>query len=393
MREKRLIPAGEPPQADSGSGASTGAAAGTRAPGGTLHEGLLRGILSLADAFAAKHGRLPVIMEVCGSHTMALAKSGLRKSLQGHVRLLSGPGCPVCVTDQSDIDAMIAVAQGDNRTVCTFGDMMRVPGANGTLLKARAEGRDVRVVYAPMDAVELAAAHPQREVIFLGIGFETTLPVLGAALMEAEKRGLTNFSMRVSAKRVEPVLRHLLELKEVQLDGFLLPGHVAMVTGSEAFGFLAEEYGIPGVISGFEPLELAGGIHRLMELAANGKAAIHNGYASVVTPGGNPAALAVMDRYFRPCEARWRGIGSIADSGMAIRPEFAGLDAAERFPVPPGPAPKPTGCRCGDVIRGLIPPSRCGLFGRSCTPYQPAGPCMVSAEGACAAEYAYSREG
>ncbi len=372
------------PQAGYSAGASSGRA---------LHEGLLRGILSLADTFAVKHGRQPVLMEVCGSHTMALAKSGLRKSLQGHVRLLSGPGCPVCVTDQADIDAMIAVARGDNRTVCTFGDMMRVPGSSGTLLAARAEGMDVRVVYGPMDAVELAAAQPDREVIFLGIGFETTLPVLGAALMEADQRGLTNFSMRVSAKRVEPVLRHLLELKEVQLDGFLLPGHVAMVTGSQIFSFLADEYGLPGVISGFEPLELAGGIHRLLELAAEGKAAIHNDYASVVTTGGNPAALAVMDRYFRPCEALWRGIGPIADSGMSIRPEFAGLDAAERFPVPPAPASKPTGCRCGDVIRGLIPPSRCGLFGRSCTPYQPVGPCMVSAEGACAAEYAYSREG
>jgi hydrogenase expression/formation protein HypD len=288
---------------------------------------------------------------------------------------------------------MIAVARGDNRTVCTFGDMMRVPGSSGTLLAARAEGMDVRVVYGPMDALELAAAQPGREIIFLGIGFETTLPVLGAALMEAEKRGLANFSMRVSAKRVEPVLRHLLELKEVQLDGFLLPGHVAMVTGSQAFSFLADEYGLPGVISGFESLEMAGGIHRLLELAAEGKAAIHNDYASVVTTSGNPAALAVMDRYFQPCEALWRGIGPIADSGMSIRPEFARLDAAERFPVPLAPAPKPTGCRCGDVIRGLIPPSRCGLFGRSCTPYQPVGPCMVSAEGACAAEYAYSREG
>ncbi len=383
MHEMRQMLPGDP-QARYSAGASSGRA---------LHEGLLKGILSLADTFAAKYGRQPVFMEVCGSHTMALAKSGLRKSLQDHVRLLSGPGCPVCVTDQADIDAMIAAARGDNRTVCTFGDMMRVPGSSGTLLAARAEGMDVRVVYGPMDAVELAAAQPGREVIFLGIGFETTLPVLGAALMEAEKRGLANFSMRVSAKRVEPVLRHLLELKEVQLDGFLLPGHVAMVTGSQVFSFLADEYGLPGVISGFEPLELAGGIHRLLKLAAEGKAAIHNDYASVVTTGGNPAALAVMDRYFQPCEALWRGIGPIADSGMSIRPEFAGLDAAERFPVPPGQAPKPTGCRCGDVIRGLIPPSRCGLFGRSCTPYQPVGPCMVSAEGACAAEYAYSREG
>ncbi|MDF2936836.1 MAG: hydrogenase assembly protein HupF, partial [Paenibacillaceae bacterium] len=246
MREMRQILPGEPVPGNTGGGSVK--AAGRKPPAGNLHEGLLQGILSLADTFAAKHGRQPVIMEVCGSHTMALAKSGLRKSLQGHVRLLSGPGCPVCVTDQSDIDAMIAVSRGDNRTVCTFGDMMRVPGASGTLLKARAEGQDVRVVYAPMDAVELAAAHPEREVIFLGIGFETTLPVLGAALMEAEKRGLTNFSMRVSAKRVEPVLRHLLHLKEVQLDGFLLPGHVAMVTGSRSFGFLAEEYGLPGVI-------------------------------------------------------------------------------------------------------------------------------------------------
>lgn len=357
-----------------------------------MHQALLQGILSLAAGFSARYGRQPVLMEVCGSHTMALARSGLRKSLQGHVRLLSGPGCPVCVTDQADIDAMIGLSREEGRLLCTFGDMMRVPGSNGTLMTARAEGRDVRVVYAPQDAVELAAANPGREVIFLGIGFETTLPVLAAALSEAERRRLPNFSMWVSAKRVEPVLRHLLGLREVQVDGFLLPGHVAMVTGSRSFDFLAEEFSMPGVISGFEPLELARGIHSLLELTVSGQRSIRNDYPGVVQPMGNPAALAMTAKYFQPCEARWRGIGSIAGSGMAVRPEFAGLDAASRFDAAPAPPPKPTGCRCGDVIRGIIAPAGCGLFGRACTPHQPVGPCMVSAEGACAAEYAYSRE-
>lgn len=358
----------------------------------TLSQALLSGVIELAGRFQRQHGRKPVFMEVCGSHTMALARSGLKKSLKDHVLLVSGPGCPVCVTDQQTIDAMIAVAEGDGRIICTFGDMMRVPGSGGNLLQAKARGKDIRIVYGPADAVAIAERNPDKEVVFLGIGFETTVPVLGAAMLEAENKGLRNFSMWLSAKQVEPVLRHLLNLREVVLDGFLLPGHVAMIVGSDYFEFLPKEYGMSGVISGFEPVELARGIYRLLELALSGQPQIVNDHPSVVTAGGNAVAQRLVATLFEACEDQWRGIGPIEASGLALRPEYRRLDAKARFPVEVKPT-APTGCRCGEVIRGVITPSECGLFGKACTPHQPVGPCMVSAEGSCSADYSYVREG
>lgn len=363
---------------------------------GSLHDpklsrALLERVRDLALRFQEKHGRKPVFMEVCGSHTMALARSGLKMSLKDCVTLVSGPGCPVCVTDQTAIDSMIELAEGEGRILCTFGDMMRVPGSRGTLMEAKARGRDIRVVYAPMDAVELAQRLPDRQVIFLGIGFETTIPVLGAALMEADRLKLANFTMWLSAKLVEPILRHLLELREVALDGFLLPGHVAVITGSDHFAFLAEEYGLSGVISGFEPVELAGGVYRLLELALEGRPGIINDYPAVVNATGNLPAQRLMDQVFRPAEEEWRGIGSIPASGLTLAEEYTHLDARRRFQIR-RQAVKPTGCRCGEVIRGVLAPTGCPLFGRVCTPANPVGPCMVSAEGSCAADYHYMRE-
>ncbi|WP_438444743.1 hydrogenase formation protein HypD [Gorillibacterium sp. sgz5001074] len=357
-----------------------------------LNRALLERVLRMAAAFREQYGRKPVFMEVCGSHTMALARSGLKLALKEAVTLVSGPGCPVCVTDQSAIDAMIGLAEEDNRILCTFGDMMRVPGSRGTLQDAKARGRDIRVVYAPLDAVDLAIRYPEREVVFLGIGFETTIPVLGAALLEADRLRLPNFSLWLSGKLVEPILRHLLELREVALDGFLLPGHVSVITGSAHFAFLPEEFGLSGVISGFEPLELVRGIHRLLELAVSGRKEIVNDHPSAVTVIGNVTAQRLMDRLFQPAAEEWRGIGTIAASGLAIREEYGYLDAKRKFQVRTSPA-KPTGCRCGEVIRGVLEPSGCPLFGKACTPVNPVGPCMVSGEGSCAAEYHYMREG
>lgn len=359
----------------------------------SLNMALLASVRELAEEFVLRRGRPPVFMEVCGSHTMALARSGLKGSLKEHVMLVSGPGCPVCVTDQAAIDAMIEAAEGDGRIICTFGDMMRVPGSRGNLQQAKARGRDVRVVYAPADAVELAARNPDKEVVFLGIGFETTIPVLGAAILAAEERGLTNFSMWMAAKLIEPVLRHLLQLEELTLDGFLLPGHVSIITGSGHFQFLAADYSMPGVISGFEPLELARGIHKLLELTLNEEVQVVNDHPAVVTEAGNRAAQQVIARCFEPCNEVWRGMGTIPASGLALRPEYARFDARTKLGVRPSASVRPTGCRCGEVIRGLIAPSGCGLFGRACTPQEPVGPCMVSAEGSCAAEYVYIREG
>lgn len=363
-----------------------------------LNLALLAHVRQMAARFEAERGRKPVFMEVCGSHTMALARSGLKLGLLDSVGLISGPGCPVCVTDQSDIDAMIGLAEtegggagGGSRILCTFGDMMRVPGSRGTLQDARIRGRDIRVVYSPSDAVTIAAEHPGREVVFLGIGFETTIPVLGAAVLEAERRGVPNFSLWLTAKRVEPILRHLVGLQEVLLDGFLLPGHVSVITGSGHFEFLPAEFGLPGVISGFEPFELIRGIHRLLETALDGEPRIINDHPSVVTRHGNRTAMQVMEEVFEPCSTDWRGIGAIPASGMTLRPQYAHRDARRKFAVAQEPA-KPTGCRCGEVIRGIRKPSGCPLFGKVCTPYHPVGPCMVSSEGSCSAEYHYMRE-
>lgn len=353
-----------------------------------LSRALLERVVEQARRFRDMYGRPPVIMEVCGSHTMALARTGLKQRLKDEVRLVSGPGCPVCVTDQAAIDAMIALADGDGRIICTFGDMMRVPGSRTTLMQAKTEGKDIRVVYSPADAVRVAEEQPEREVVFLGIGFETTIPVLAAAVKEAEAKGLSNFSLWLCAKRIEPIIRHLLDHGDVKLDGFLLPGHVSIVLGSGSYRFLAEEYRLPGVIAGFEPLELAGGLYRLLELALARQAAIVNDHRSMVTEGGNREAQRIMDAYFAPCDETWRGIGRIPDSGYRLREAYGRFDARRKFPVEPPPV-RPTRCRCGEVIVGAIEPPACALFGKACTPARPVGPCMVSAEGTCAAYYHY----
>lgn len=356
-----------------------------------LSRKLLEKVKEAADEFISIHGRRPAFMEVCGSHTMALAQSGVKRALKEHVNLISGPGCPVCVTDQKSIDAMIKLADGENRIICTFGDMIRVPGTEFNLLEAKTKGKDIRVVYSPPDAVKIAEENPDKEVIFLGIGFETTIPVLGVALKEAYDRGVTNFSMWMTTKLVEPILRHLLESNEVLLDGFLLPGNVSIVLGKDHYQYLVNEYEIPGVISGFEPVELLSGIYKLIRQSLDDRAEIENDYSTVVTDEGNQPAKALINRFFEPVDEPWRGIGVIADSGMDIRDEFASFNAKKRFNITVG-EPRKTKCRCGEIIRGLITPEECPLFGKACNPVKPIGPCMVSAEGTCAAHYQYMRE-
>jgi len=353
---------------------------------------LLREVRRLAEKFMEKHGRPASFMEVCGSHTHALAEFGIKYTLRDVLKLLSGPGCPVCVTDQEEIDAMIALADGEDRIITTFGDMLRVPGSRGSLIKAKAEGRaDVRVVYSPSDAVEIAQKNPDKQVIFLGVGFETTIPVLAAAVYEAESLGLQNFSMWMSGKLVEPIMRYLLDTGETRIDAFLLPGHVATILGRKGFLWLAEEYGVNGVISGFEMNEILSSLYILLDLVLKGKAEIVNNYPYVVREEGNPGAWKLAEKYFMPVDMAWREIDVIPKSGMDFCPEYAHFDAKKRFPVTVG-KPKPTACRCGEVIRGLIEPEECPLFGKACTPAHPIGPCMVSSEGACAAHYKYLRQ-
>jgi len=352
---------------------------------------LAEAVIVKAKEFQRNFGRKPVFMEVCGSHTMALARTGVKQILKEDVTLISGPGCPVCVTDQRSIDAMIELAEEENSIICTFGDMMRVPGSTKTLQDAKISGKDIRVLYAPVDAVKVAAENPDKEVIFLGIGFETTIPILTLMVDEAEKRAIPNFSIWMSTKLVEPVLRYLLEAGDVQLDGFLLPGHVSIVLGEDAYQFLPNEYNISGVITGFETADLLSGIYKSIELALTGRAGIDNNHPSVVTKTGNLVIQQWMDKYLTVCDEAWRGIGVIRNSGLDLKTEYDRYNAKKRFKVVVG-EPRKTKCRCGEVIRGLISPGECPLFGKACQPMNPVGPCMVSAEGSCAAYYQYMRE-
>ncbi|MFR3792848.1 MAG: hydrogenase formation protein HypD [Blautia massiliensis (ex Durand et al. 2017)] len=331
------------------------------------------------------------LMEICGTHTMAIAKAGLRTLLAPGVRLLSGPGCPVCVTPAGAIDAVLRLCEQPGVTVASYGDLLRVPGSvrGDTLLRRRALGASVLTVYSPMEAVEAAARDPAAQVVFLGVGFETTAPGTAACLLEAAERGLTNFSVLCLLKRTEPALRALLAAPDLAVDGFLCPGHVAAVTGARAFAFLPEEYGLPAVVSGFEAGDILYSVWRLARLHAEGRPALENEYTRVVRPAGNPAAQAAIDRVFVPADSVWRGLGEIPASGYALRPEFAPWDAAQKFGFAPGPGTEAPGCRCGAVLRGACEPRDCPLFGRTCTPADPVGPCMVSSEGACAAASRY----
>jgi hydrogenase expression/formation protein HypD len=325
-------------------------------------------------------------MEVCGTHTMAIARYGLRQLLPSHLRLVSGPGCPVCVTAMRDLDRVLAIARLPQVTMTTFGDLLRVPASQGSLAAERAAGADVRVVYSPRDAVEIAAAEPEREVVFAGIGFETTAPTVAAALLEARQRGLPNFSVLSMHKTMPLPLRALLDLGETPISGFLLPGHVSVVTGTACYEFLAREYGVAGVVAGFEPQDV---LLALLMLVRQKEPAIAIEYTRVVRPEGNVVAQRLLADVFTPSDADWRGLGVIPGSGLALSAAFSDADAALRFPVDPGPTLEPRGCRCGEVLRGVLDPADCPLFGRRCTPQDPVGACMVSSEGACAARHRY----
>ena len=344
------------------------------------------------DAMAA----LPLgevrLMEVCGTHTMAIAKSGIRSMLPGNVKLLSGPGCPVCVTPGEVIDAVLDLAMRPGVILATYGDMVRVPGSRpgDNLARRRALGARVEVVYSPVDAVELAQKNPDSEVVFLGVGFETTAPGTAAAVLTAKERGLTNFSLFSMLKTVEPALRALIASEGFNVQGFLCPGHVATIIGEEGFAFLPRDCGLPAVIAGFEPADILGAIYLLLKQLADGAPRVQNEYRRAVAPQGNPLARAMMERCFVPRRDLWRGLGAIEASGLRLRDELADFDAEKRFGVVYADAPKPTACRCGEVITGRLSPAECPLFGRRCTPEDPVGPCMVSSEGACAAAYKYS---
>lgn len=347
---------------------------------------LARGLIETIHRLAPEHATL---MEVCGTHTVAIARNGIRDLMPEGLRLASGPGCPVCVTCNRDIDTVVALARIPNVTITTFGDMTRVPGSTSSLLAEQAAGRSVEIVYSPLDALAFAKAHPEREVVFVGVGFETTTPLVAMAIKRAKAMGLSNFTVFAAHKNMPGALELLVGDPTLELDALILPGHVSTIIGAEPYRFLAEKYGIPGVITGFEPVDVLQGIAMLVRQLHEGRAEIEIAYARGVMPEGNPVALAAIDEVFETCTATWRGLGDIPGSGYRIRDEFANFDAVRRFEPDVEPTRDPKGCRCGDVLRARIAPNECPLFRTVCTPENPVGPCMVSSEGSCAAYYRY----
>jgi hydrogenase expression/formation protein HypD len=331
------------------------------------------------------------IMEVCGTHTMAIAQHGLRALLPGNVNLISGPGCPVCVTSARDIDKAIALSRNKDVIITTFGDLVRVPGSISSLEKERANGSAVVPVYSVMDSLAVAGQNPSKNVVFLGIGFETTSPTVAATVLAAKKQKIKNFFVLPMFKLITPALKSILEMKERKIGGFLLPGHVSAIIGEKPYKFIARDYKTAAVISGFEPDDILESVKMILKQIAKNHFFIENQYKRAVNLNGNPQARAIMNKVFRPVDTQWRAIGSIPKSGLGFREAYKDFDAERRFRIKVPGTREPKGCLCGKILLGLKAPSACGLFARRCTPGNPIGPCMVSSEGACAAAYKYEK--
>lgn len=341
---------------------------------------------------AVEPGRHYKLMEVCGGHTHSIYKYGVDDLLPQNVELVHGPGCPVCVIPMGRVDDGIAIANEPGVIFTCFGDMMRVPGADGSLLDAKAAGADVRMVYSPLDALRIARENPDREVVFFAIGFETTAPSTALTLKRARADGVRNFSVMCNHVLIVPPLRALLESPDLRLDGFVGPGHVSTVVGARPFHFIPADYGKPVVIAGFEPLDILQAIRMLLAQLGEGRCEVENQYTRVVPWEGNPRALEVLQEVFAlRAHFEWRGLGFISQSALRLSDDYADLDAERRFPVPGVRVADPKACQCGEVLKGVIKPFECKVFGTACTPERPIGTCMVSSEGACAAYYNYGR--
>jgi hydrogenase expression/formation protein HypD len=351
---------------------------------------LIKEIETLVSTMSLPTDRPLYIMEVCGGHTHSIFRCGLEGMLPPQIELIHGPGCPVCVLPMGRVDDCVAIAEKPQVILATFGDAMRVPGSKKSLLQAKAEGADVRMVYSPMDALALARNHPDREVVFFGLGFETTMPSTALTILQAEAEGIRNFSVFCNHITIVPTIKAILDSPGLQLDGFLGPGHVSMVIGTAPYEFVAQSYNKPMVIAGFEPLDILQSIWMVLKQIKEGRADIENQYARIVPDAGNAAALRAVSRVYELREFfEWRGLGSIEHSGVRLREAYARFDAERRFEIPNLTIADPKSCQCGEVLKGVIKPWQCRLFGTLCSPETPLGALMVSSEGACAAYYQY----
>ena len=328
-------------------------------------------------------------MEFCGGHTVTIFRYGIRRVLPSTIDMVSGPGCPICVTANADLDKAIALAQIPEVIIATFGDMLKIPGSHSSLQEVKANGADVRMVYSTMDALKIAEDNPGKSVVFLGIGFETTAPTIAASILQAEENGIKNYYVLSLHKLCPPVIRAILDSGEVKLHGLICPGHVSTIIGSHPWEFIAQDYGISCVVSGFEPLDILQCVNMLVAQIENGESKVEIAYRRGVRPEGNQQALKLMEEVFETCPAEWRGIGEVPDSGLKVRKEYQSFDAEVAFDIDPGSPYEPEGCICGDILRGVKTPLDCRLFGKVCTPESPVGPCMVSSEGSCSAYYLY----
>lgn len=349
----------------------------------------MRLIVEKIKSLMGQIGRPVRLMEVCGTHTVAIFRHGIRSLLPEGIRLLSGPGCPVCVTSIRNIDTAIAISKADDVIFTTFGDMMRVPGGRQSLSEARAEDADIRIVYSPLDALKFASENKDKMIVFFATGFETTSPSVAGTLSEAERRGIDNFYIYSVHKLVPPALKALLDSGDVRVDGFILPGHVSTIIGSRPFEFIASDYKKPSVITGFDAEDILQAITMLLDQILLARADVEIQYKRVVKEHGNPKAISLINEYFEPCAAHWRGIGVIPQSGLKLRDNVSHRDVKTVFDIDVPDHPEPKACSCGEVLRGIKIPPECPLFGKACTPDKPVGACMVSTEGSCAAYYRY----
>lgn len=329
------------------------------------------------------------LMEVCGTHTVAIFRNGIRKILPSNINLISGPGCPVCVTPISYIDEIIALSREEDFIITTFGDMIRVPGSTSTLEKEKTDGADIRIVYSTLDALQIAQDNSSKEVVFMGVGFETTSPTIASVVLKTQREKINNFSVLSVAKIIPPAMKALLEGKEVNIDGFICPGHVSAIIGSKPYNFITTQYKVPCVICGFEPLDILQSTYMLVKQIEDGRAEVEIQYERVVKPEGNKIALDRINEVFKVVDSDWRGIGNIPLSGLEIKNKYGKFNA-RKFEAEIEETKESRGCRCGEVLRGAITPPECPLFKKVCTPENPQGACMVSTEGTCAAYYKYN---